>query len=331
MQRHEKWWITPALFSLVLLVSSPILASTIRVPGDQATIQAAVDVAVKGDIIVVADGLYSGMGNQDVDFMGKAIKIISQNGPGNCILDGGGAGRGFWFHSQEKATSIVSGLTIQNGNGGTMGGGGILCEKSSPTIMNCIIKSNDSGTKTGGGGIKTITASPKIINCFIISNTTAFDGGGIACDSGRPKIINCVIASNTAAVNGGGMALSFSKPTIVNCTITGNDAGKEGGAIQAERTVGSITNSIMWADTPDEVQFKRSTKINIAYSDVQGGFSGTNNIRSDPMFADTLLHLKPESPCVDAGTNSPPLAPSKNDLDGNPRIVGVMDMGAYEQ
>ena len=51
-----------------------------------------------------------------------------------------------------------------------------------------------------------------------------------------------------------------------------------------------------------------------------------------PLFVDTTgsdFHLQPNSPCINAGNNS--YVTNKNDLDGNPRIVGsAVDVGAYE-
>ena len=55
--------------------------------GDYTTIQAAIDDANDGDMVVVADGIYTGEGNRDIDFKGKAITVKSENGPEDCIVD----------------------------------------------------------------------------------------------------------------------------------------------------------------------------------------------------------------------------------------------------
>ena len=56
--------------------------------------------------------------------LGKRITVRSQSGdPTTCVIDcegqlsdrGGGARRGFYFHSGETAASVVSGVTITNG------------------------------------------------------------------------------------------------------------------------------------------------------------------------------------------------------------------------
>lgn len=75
---------------MILLVLAPLLlsgavpdagAATIRVPDHQPTIQAGIDAAMNGDTVLVADGLWIGEGNRDLDFGGKAIVVRSQSGP----------------------------------------------------------------------------------------------------------------------------------------------------------------------------------------------------------------------------------------------------------
>ncbi len=63
---------TPSLAAAVLLVAAlgrPALAAVINVPGDFATIQAAIDAAVDTDEIIVAPGTYF----ETINFLGKAF------------------------------------------------------------------------------------------------------------------------------------------------------------------------------------------------------------------------------------------------------------------
>lgn len=96
--------------------ASPAATATERqVPGEYPTIQQAIDASVPGDVVVVADGVYSGPGNTDVGFWGLAITVRSANGPGNCIIDGQGtatSGFGFWY--EEGPDSILDGFTVTN-------------------------------------------------------------------------------------------------------------------------------------------------------------------------------------------------------------------------
>ncbi len=81
---------TSAIFAAVLATASAF-ADTLNVPDDFLTIQAAIDAAVDGCEIVVADGTFTGDGNRDLDFGGKAITLRSANGPAACFIDMMGA------------------------------------------------------------------------------------------------------------------------------------------------------------------------------------------------------------------------------------------------
>ena len=100
---------------LGLLPAARATAATLRVPSQHATIAAALAAAHNGDRIIVADGVYSGAGNRDLDFVGKHVRLESANGPASCIIDCQAQGRAFYFHSGETPGVALEGFTIQNG------------------------------------------------------------------------------------------------------------------------------------------------------------------------------------------------------------------------
>ncbi len=229
--------------SVFVSFSTTLFATDRLVPSQYATIQAAIDASVNGDTVIIADGTYTGTGNYNIDFAGKAITVCSENGPENCIIDcqNTEGRRGFYFHTGETATSAISGLTIKRGKiTGIPGiGAGIYCNASSPTIEDCVITGNNSrgsddstpnsstpaGTATGGG-ISCLTSShPTIINC-VISNNTATGGNGYVAYSMMDD------GSEGGLAKGGGIyGDSTSTPTVIDCNITSNIAtGGHGGA-----------------------------------------------------------------------------------------------------
>ena len=241
-----------------MAISTAVFSFTFYVnPGDK--IQEAIDIAIDGDVIIVGDGTYTGDGNRDIDFHGKAITLRSENGPEVTIIDCQGTEedrhRGLYFDSGEGPDSVVDGFTVTNGFRSY--GGGIYCTSSSPTISNCAISDNlvlgDGGgiycydanpiiahctiranwTNWGsGGGIYCELSSPTITDCRIGDNITEWGaGGGIYCEFGSPIIAHCTIDGNLAPDwSGGGICCRFdSSPTITDCTISGNSAGKGGG------------------------------------------------------------------------------------------------------
>jgi hypothetical protein len=72
--------------------------------GDATTIQAGVDAAVAGDSVVLTAGTYTGVGNRDVSFMGKAITVTSYSGAASTIIDCGGV---LAAHSPFRMPSIT--------------------------------------------------------------------------------------------------------------------------------------------------------------------------------------------------------------------------------
>ena len=121
-------------------VSIDVWAATILVPQDQLTIQDGIDAANNGDVVLVNDGIFKGYGNKNLDFGGKQLTVKSVNGPEKTTIDCEQEGRGFYFHNEEGANSVVDGFTIINGYSDR--GGAIHTSYSSPTIRNCIIYYN---------------------------------------------------------------------------------------------------------------------------------------------------------------------------------------------
>jgi len=90
-------------------------------------IQEGIDTAFNSYTVLVADGTYTGTGNRDIYFRGKAITVRSENGPVGCIVDCNGTEtenhRGFIFDDDEDNDSILDGFTIRGGYvHGTWGG-----------------------------------------------------------------------------------------------------------------------------------------------------------------------------------------------------------------
>jgi predicted outer membrane repeat protein len=277
-------------------------------PADFNNIQAAINDANDGDTIIVADGTYTGYGNRDIDFLGKAIVLRSENGPENCIIDCNGSEteyhQGFYFHSGEDANSVLDGFTITNGYA-HYGGGAIHCSLSSPIITNCIIRGNVAPVRffpglfggtyifNKGGGIYCYESSSIIKNCYIVGNRVEGKGGGIGLSDSSPLICNCVIAGNISLHksfgHGGAIHSSGGSPTITNCTVIENVAEVRGGGIYCVYGGSpAINNSIFWANLPHEIYVSTGapSSLVVTYSNVQDGWAGEGNIDFDPCFAD---------------------------------------------
>jgi hypothetical protein len=213
------------------------------------TIQTAITAANDGDEIIVYPGIYTGDGNRDIDFKGKALILRSKDPKDNSVVSNtiidcqGSAGdphRGFVFQSGETDQSILDGLTITKGfvrtqNPNYQCGGAVWCRDGNPTIQNCMMIDNQAdrgGAIFGGGGfIEGCTIQQNraslggglseceglISDCDIVGNASDLMGGGLyRCDA---AIADCKIISNTA-LYGGGVAACYG--SIQRCQITGN-------------------------------------------------------------------------------------------------------------
>jgi parallel beta-helix repeat protein len=220
-----------------------ILSHTLYVPSEYETIQTAIDNCVDGDVVIVAPRSYTGEGNRDIDFLGKAITVRSTNPEdpnivATTIIDCQNKGCGFYFYSGENSKSVLDGFTITNGYGSDSGGG-VYCWKSNPKIINCNITGNRA--KYCGGGMFNNYSNPTLINCNFSKNHAPDRGGAIWCHSGSsPHLTNCRFIQNSAgsggAISGGG------SPTLTNCTFTGNSVVNNGGAIHSVDSSPRLTN-----------------------------------------------------------------------------------------
>ena len=166
---------------------------------------------------------------------------------------------------------------------------------------------------SAGGSVVTFNqgeGAGSVLNGFTIRNGSYTAGGGIYCYiSCSPVITNCTIAGNLAVL-GGGIGCYNSSPTEKNSILWGDTATSSGNEI-----------------------YLNSSPITVTYSDVQGGWAGTGNINTDPLFVGWVnLHLQPGSPCVNQGTAT---GAPEYDFEGNSRLASVggdnlPDMGADE-
>jgi parallel beta-helix repeat protein len=222
---NRKWGVPGgSLVLALLLVAYAHADSALHVPAMFPTIQAAIDAAPERGTVVVAAGTYTGPGNTDLDFRGKALTVRSAGGPFGCYLDCGGTGRAFLFHSGETAASVVDGFGIRNGNAGPSLGAAVYVEDSSPTIINCVFSQNS------GGGIAVLRGRPTIAGCSFNRNTP-LSGGGIYMSQSRGSVTNCLFHGNQVQSYGGGMYLYYSSPTIAQCVFVENSAGEGIGAL----------------------------------------------------------------------------------------------------
>jgi Chlamydia polymorphic membrane protein (Chlamydia_PMP) repeat len=306
---------------LTVLATAPLAETYVVQPdgaGDYPDIQAAIIGAGAGDVIQLTDGIFTGPGNRDVNFMGKAVSVISQSGlPENCIIDCETVGRAFAFLSNETATSVLEGITIRNGYSSEYGGG-IFCEYSSPTITNCVFLDNYAAY--AGGGICCLYYNESIVtDCLFtnnISNNSIGHGGGMA--SGfycTTALVRCTFAGNQADTRGGGFHCGQgSHTTLSECTFFDNTC-IDGSNLGIRHTSSVVASNCIFAGGKlgSGVYCDVGCEATLYCSDIFGNEGGDwvgcvssqygvdGNISADPFFCDADaydLTLQEESPCA---------------------------------
>ena len=183
---------------------------------------------VAGDTVLVLHGSYF----ENLDFLGKGIRVVGQSGAGSTIVDAGHSGSVVSFVSGENFRSVLEGFTIQHGTGTGSGplakGGGIYCVGSSPTLVRVVVANNRA---TLGGGIYLENSSATLSECTIRDNGYGYAGYsrgmGIYADCiSSPSATDCTIRDNRYADYGGGV---FGPGTYLRCSITGNSGTFGGG------------------------------------------------------------------------------------------------------
>ena len=264
--------------------------------------------------------------------------------------------------------------TLDNGIGGYNGGGGAMynanssspeisaCEftgnaaasggaifniMSSPTITDCNFTNNNSDFDDDnyGGAIANLSGSAPAISDCVFTGNSSYKGGAIYISLGTATaspatITNCIFNSNSAERNGGAVYSQFNggELHVVNSVFYNNDADSDadsfglGGTLYNDRGAVTLTNTIAWNNNDSE--FESNIAVTVAYSDIEGGYSGTGNIDDDPLFMDAPagnFRLQTGSPCIDTGTSTSSVTLPVTDIEGTSRPTGVShDMGVFE-
>ncbi|KAI9438864.1 pectin lyase fold/virulence factor [Russula earlei] len=208
----------------------------------------------------------------------------------------------------EMGSPVISNCVFSNNTSFT--GGAIWNDASSPLITNCTFSGNSGDPYylgyAYGGAIYNTIATPIITNCVFLNNTVMDDGvwdgpiygGGIANDQySLPVITNCVFSGNISRDRLGGYQgygaaianINGGSAVISNCTFWNNVADYGAGIyFDGNAYIPSvITNCIVYGNSNNDGVQDDYGAASVTYSIVQGGYPGTGNINTDPLFLNT--------------------------------------------
>ena len=255
-------------------------------------IQQAVDVAIPGEIVWVADGIYDS-GSRVCSESATPSRLLIKNGirvfstnttPSATRIIGDGPNGASAVRCAYLGTdSILSGVTLTNGHTVSSGtypdrfGGGCFAEEQA-VLTNCLLTGNAGGVGGGivGGKLVDCTLSKNQANssaggayyallyrCLIIGNSeTGWGGGGVMASTCH----QCEIKNNTSSGNGGGAASCI----LYNCILSDNSSSCDGGASSGGilynctltknsasaaggASLGTLHNCVIWGNSaPDQ-------------------------------------------------------------------------------
>jgi predicted outer membrane repeat protein len=227
-----------SLVLCILIVPSDISADTWHVPSQCLTIQAGIDSASAGDIVLIACGTYF----EHEIIMKSGVTLRSQTGQPDCVtIDAGGNGRVIVCRLMEAGT-VLEGLTITGGyiGGDKISGAGICCDSSTVTVHRCTMTGNWAESDGAGMRCKYAT-SATLRDCIFHDNHTDIYGGGLTVNEGSTVMLErCTFSENSAYAWGGGLYVARASFCSINdCTFYRNTA-VQGGAFECRNLGTSV-------------------------------------------------------------------------------------------
>lgn len=243
--------------SMALAVSSAFAQRTLHVAPDgthdsagffpdwsgaSTSIQAAVNLATNGDVVLVTNYPSPYLLNSNI-VVASSITLRSYHDgaadPANTILDGQGQVRCLYLSSP---SALVAGFTLTNGtglgNGGLTHGGGALI--AAGILSNCIVAGNIADAR--GGGVYASGVQSLITDCLVDGNiqtnsvsAAANNGGGGVYLINSARLRRSRITGNRSLYqryyNGGGGVFLYSLGEITDCLVSNNIADVMGGGV----------------------------------------------------------------------------------------------------
>jgi len=300
-------------------------------PTAATNIQAALDYAGYGDLVLVSNGTYLLSAQIEID---DGVTVRSVNGPEKTTVDGNGVTRCLYL---SHSNAVVDGFTITGGlatysadDDSLAAGGGVYFDGAG-TVCNSLLFSNvvhSQGWSAQGGGAYFIGGG-SLLNSRVQGNQAnamgSAEGAGVWMSEGG-VVENCLIVANQIVEDGsgfnqgGGVYMRWGA-RVSSCTIAENKAVEAGGGV-------SESDAFL---------------VNCILSDNQAG--NFRDLKGDsiacwfgsPPFVDSAagdFHLQEGSLCIDAATTEDipqvdydyVVRPTDGDLDG----VAHPDIGAFE-
>ena len=196
-------------------------------------IQGALDVAVAGDTILIAEGVYK---PDQGDSVTEGDRTASCELKGGVNLYGGYAGYGNINQNErnpKKYPTIISGDLDEDDMGMLHRDDNsyqviraIGADSEAVVLDGFIIEAGQADGPAffnSGGGIYASGINLILVRCTITNNIAGI-GGGVFCENGILSLLNCMVTGNKSLVYGGGLYSYSTTVSMTNCLVVGNSA-----------------------------------------------------------------------------------------------------------
>jgi Dockerin type I domain len=216
-QVESKMKFTRSMAVVLASAAAPCSGADLFVPKQYPTIQAAIDAAVDGDVIVIAAGIY----RESVSIQGKTLSLVGA-GAASTFVDGLGLGDGqpllFYSNPAPQMPSSVSGICFRHG----AANGVILQGLTSFTMRDCEIRSCN-GTY---GAALIPDGGNAVFERVTFRENSAVNGGAVNTNNGFAGFFeSCVFVDNLASNQGSALIDFQSSSTLRSCQFSRNQGG----------------------------------------------------------------------------------------------------------
>lgn len=259
---------------------------------------------------------------------GLVLNLFSHATIRGCLITNNEAVNGAGLYVFDRSRPTITDTYIYQNSAAEYAGGMAVSAQSHLTMDRCVLGENLSVGSAGGIGF---SDSSGTVSHTILFHNSAFDGpgGGILCNASAPSFTSCEFFGNGAIVGDAVYCYDRADPELVNCTLMQNGPNPVFAGLHSRPTLNSC---ILWDFLDFDLQAVDTSVIDVAFSDIRGGYPGAGNIDLDPLFLPGQgFRLQGASPCVDTGDPNLAYDESDTDLLGLRRVVGPrVDRGAYE-
>ena len=229
----------------LLLTAGVYALGELRVPEDYIRINEAVTAAQSSQTVLIGPGIFD-RDTQDFPIILRDGVSIQGNGKYQTFIDSGMTDAPAFMAVNIVTTStLISELTIQNGNISVGGGAGIVVRDCTALYIMDVRFLNNTGIDGGAFYINNSTVF--VDSCAFEGNRAVF-GGAVYMESSAsaPIFFDNIFQHNSASQDGGAFYITAaSGANINNNTFKGNTAGNYGGAFMIENSNAAILENLL--------------------------------------------------------------------------------------